>query len=128
MIRQLGRARCLKLNTVQNIYLRGSPRLGAPSRIIIASPWLALVGLGLRRDTAPTRYFARLSRKPLPEEFLRYRAVRIADQQPVIANRVKWTATGGWVGRCCSRPAPWAKGRRAKFLSTIKFRPKNGRR
>src|SRR6476620_853440 len=61
---------------------------------------LCLTGLGARRETATTmtqtklkkipcaQFFARLSRDSLIEGFVRYLAVRVADQQQVIANLV----------------------------------------
>ena len=61
---------------------------------------LCLSGLGARHETAVamketklkqipcTQFFARLSRDALSEGFVRYLAVRIADQQQVIANLV----------------------------------------
>src|SRR3990170_8829908 len=61
---------------------------------------LCLAGLGARRETATAmketilkqlpcaQFFARLSRDSLSEGFVRYLAVRIADQQQVIANLV----------------------------------------
>jgi CRP/FNR family cyclic AMP-dependent transcriptional regulator len=61
---------------------------------------LCLAGLGARRETAVAMkqttlkqipcplFFARLSRDTLSEGFVRYLAVRIADQQQVIANLV----------------------------------------
>jgi len=61
---------------------------------------LCLAGLGARRETATTmtqtklkkipcaQFFARLSRDSLIEGFVRYLAVRVADQQQVIANLV----------------------------------------
>ena len=61
---------------------------------------LCLAGLGARHETAVamkqtkikqipcTQFFARLSRDSLSEGFVRYLAVRIADQQHVIANLV----------------------------------------
>ena len=61
---------------------------------------LCLAGLGARHETATAmkqtkikqipcaRFFARLSRDSLSEGFVRYLAVRIADQQHVIANLV----------------------------------------
>jgi CRP/FNR family transcriptional regulator, cyclic AMP receptor protein len=61
---------------------------------------LCLSGLGARRETATamkqtivkqmpgSQFFARLSRDSLLEGFVRYLAVRIADQQQIIANLV----------------------------------------
>jgi CRP-like cAMP-binding protein len=61
---------------------------------------LCLAGLGARHETATamkattlkqiphTQFFARLSRDSLVEGFVRYLAVRVADQQQVIANLV----------------------------------------
>ena len=61
---------------------------------------LSLAGLGARHETATamkaptlkqiphTQFFARLSRDSLVEGFVRYLAVRVADQQQVIANLV----------------------------------------
>ena len=61
---------------------------------------LCLAGLGVRHETAAAmketklkqipcaQFFARLSRDALSEGFVRYLAVRIADQQQVIANLV----------------------------------------
>jgi len=61
---------------------------------------LCLAGSGMRRETAVamkesqlkkitcSQFFARLSRDSLSEGFVRYLAVRIADQQQVIANLV----------------------------------------
>jgi CRP/FNR family transcriptional regulator, cyclic AMP receptor protein len=61
---------------------------------------LCLAGLGARRETATAmketilkqipcaQFFARLSRDSLSEGFVRYLAVRIADQQQVIGNLV----------------------------------------
>ncbi|MGZ9213467.1 MAG: Crp/Fnr family transcriptional regulator [Candidatus Binatia bacterium] len=61
---------------------------------------LCLSGLGARHETASAmketrlkqipcaQFFARLSRDALSEGFVRYQAVRIADQQQVIANLV----------------------------------------
>jgi CRP-like cAMP-binding protein len=61
---------------------------------------LCLAGLGARHETAVAmketkvkqipcaQFFARLSRDALSEGFVRYLAVRIADQQQVIANLV----------------------------------------
>jgi len=61
---------------------------------------LCLAGLGVRHETAVamkesqlkkmpcSQFFARLSRDSLSEGFVRYLAVRIADQQQVIANLV----------------------------------------
>jgi CRP-like cAMP-binding protein len=111
---------------------------------------LCLSGLGGRLETATamkattlkqipcSQFLGRLSRDSLFEGFVRYLAVRVADQQQVIANLVTVDSeqrlgqtllpSSGWARRCCSLLARWARKTRAAFVSNSRFPMKNSPR
>jgi hypothetical protein len=61
------------------------------------------------KQVSCAQFLARLSHDSLIDGFVRYLAVRIADQQQVIANLVTVDANNGWVRPCYSWPGAWAK-------------------
>jgi CRP-like cAMP-binding protein len=92
---------------------------------------LCLSGLGARLETATameetilkqipcSKFFARLSNDALFDGFVQYLAMRIADQQQVIANLVMSIAYSDWARPCCNWPATSARKTRGASASSL---------
>jgi CRP-like cAMP-binding protein len=98
---------------------------------------LCLSGLGKRLEPATAmkstslkqipsiQFFARVGRDSLWQGFVRYLAVRIADQQQIIANLVTAIASSAWARHYCSWRARLERRTGAVFASSLESRMKS---